>query len=350
MNKAFDNFVWEDFPSTETPVNDENLNKVNNGLDEVDNRVIIHETTKFNKAEAQTLLADVVLDEDTGILTIVRYNGSQKTYSSLLGKISVNFDFDRETQKIILYKADGTSEEIDLSAFITEYEFVDSETINMQTLPDGKVKAIVKEGSIQEKHLQPNYLADIKVEVAKAQASATAAATSEANSKASENATKESEDAAKESEENAASYASSASESAATATQKAAAAAESEENAAISKESAAESAEIATTKADIATEKANISTQGANTATEKAAEAGNYATEAESFARGGTGTRDGEDSDNAKFYSEKAKQAASNGGWMFFEINSTGHLEMIKQGVENVSFALNNGRMEVTFA
>ena len=43
----------------------------------------------------------------------------------------------------------------------------------------GKVKAIVKEGSILEKHLQPNYLADVKTEVAKAEASKTAAALSE---------------------------------------------------------------------------------------------------------------------------------------------------------------------------
>lgn len=42
----------------------------------------------------------------------------------------------------------------------------------------GKVTAKVKEGSIQEKHLRPNYLADIKVEVAKAEASKNAAASS----------------------------------------------------------------------------------------------------------------------------------------------------------------------------
>lgn len=57
----------------------------------------------------------------------------------------------------------------------------------------GKVSAIVKEASIQEKHLQPNYLADIKVEVAKAQASQSAAAKSESNAKASETAAATSE-------------------------------------------------------------------------------------------------------------------------------------------------------------
>lgn len=40
MNKAFPNFQWENSPSTNTPLNQTNLNKINNGLNEVDNRVI----------------------------------------------------------------------------------------------------------------------------------------------------------------------------------------------------------------------------------------------------------------------------------------------------------------------
>lgn len=43
---------------------------------------------------------------------------------------------------------------------------------------DGKVSAIVKEGSIEEKHLEPNYLAKIKVEAAKAETSRADAAAS----------------------------------------------------------------------------------------------------------------------------------------------------------------------------
>lgn len=175
MNKAFENFVWKNFPSSDTPVNDRNLNKVNNGLAEVDRRVIVHDTTKLDKAEARLLVKNVSLDETNGILTVTYGNGSVVTYRSLLGKISINFDFNRETQKIILYKADGDSEEIDLSAFIMEYEFFDTDTIAFRTDPNGRVSAIVKEGSIQEKHLQPNYLADIRLEASKAESSRSSA-------------------------------------------------------------------------------------------------------------------------------------------------------------------------------
>lgn len=40
MNKAFTNFEWKDEPDHSTPLSAENLNSINNGLDEVDDRVI----------------------------------------------------------------------------------------------------------------------------------------------------------------------------------------------------------------------------------------------------------------------------------------------------------------------
>ncbi|MBD5554864.1 MAG: hypothetical protein HDQ95_05820, partial [Roseburia sp.] len=115
--------------------------------------------------------------------------------------------------------SDGEVKEVDLSALITQYEFVDSGTIAYTVYPDGRVTFAVKEGSIEERHLRPNYLADIKVEVAKAKSSA---------------------------------------------------------------DNAAENAE----------------------------ESKNSALKAESYAHGGTGKRENENTDNAKYYSEQAKASA----------------------------------------
>ena len=61
---------------------------------------------------------------------------------------------------------------------ITQYEFLDTDTVAFTIGTDGKVSAIVKEGSIEEKHLEPNYLAKIKVEAAKAETSRADAAAS----------------------------------------------------------------------------------------------------------------------------------------------------------------------------
>lgn len=310
MNKVHSAINWENYPSDETPLNERNLNKMDSAIDVIDDRVITLDTTKATKAEVATLVSDVTFEESTGIITITKKNGTKITIDTQMEKIAVNFTYNPTTQQIILTLIDGTKQYIDLSALITQYEFLDSDTVAFYIEKDGKVSAIVKEGSIEEKHLEPNYLAKIKVEVAKAESSQQAAAKSEVNAKASENAAKASETAAKTSETNA-----KASETAAA--KSATAAATSETNAKASETSASQSAATATSEAasasqsaSTATDKANIATQKATEIISKAESAADSATKAQSYAVGGTGSREGEDSDNAKYYYQQAKDVS----------------------------------------
>lgn len=178
MNKAHIDINWENYPSDETPVNERNLNKMDRSIDIIDDRVITLDTTKATKAEVATLVADVTFEESTGIITVTKKNGSVITIDTQLEKIAVNFDYNPTTEQMILTLIDGTKKYIDLSALITQYEFLDSDTVAFYIDNGGKVSAIVKEGSIKEKHLEPNYLAKIKVETAKAETSRAAAAAS----------------------------------------------------------------------------------------------------------------------------------------------------------------------------
>lgn len=310
MNKAHIDINWENYPSDETPLNERNLNKMDGSIDIIDDRVITLDTTKATKAEVATLVADVTFEESTGIITITKKNGSKVTIDTQMEKIAINFDYNPTTQQIILTLIDGTKQYIDLSALITQYEFLDSDTVAFYIDKDGKVSAIVKEGSIEEKHLEPNYLAKIKVEVAKSESSQQAAAMSEINAKASENAAKASETAAKTSETNA-----KASETAAA--KSATAAAISETNAKASETSASQSAATATSEAASASQSASTAIDKATIATQKATEiigkaesAEESATKAQSYAVGGTGSREGEDSDNAKYYYQQAKDVS----------------------------------------
>ena len=310
MNKAHRPINWENYPSDETPLNESNLNKMDAAIGVIDDRVITLDTTKATKAEVATLVADVTFEESTGIITITKKNGSKVTIDTQMEKIAINFDYNPTTQQIILTLIDGTKQYIDLSALITQYEFLDTDTVAFYIDKDGKVSAIVKEGSIEEKHLEPNYLAKIKVEVAKAESSQQAAAKSEANAKASENAAKASETAAKTSEINA-----KASETAAA--KSAMAAATSETNAKASETSASQSASTATSEAASASQSASTAADKATIATQKATEiigkaesAADSATKAQSYAVGGTGSREGEDSDNAKYYYEQSKDVS----------------------------------------
>ncbi len=310
MQKAYNRINWENHPSIETPINEKNLNKIDAAVDEQDNRIINLDTTKFNKTDAQGLFKDVSLDRATGVITFTMVSGATKTIDTLLEKIAVNFDYDPSTQRLIITLDDGSKKYIDLSALITQYEFLDSDTIAFSVAADGKVTAIVKEGSIQEKHLQPNYLADIKVEVAKAQASQQAAAESEANARTSETNAKASETAAKLSETNAKVSENNASKSEYNAKVSETNAKASETAAKLSETNAKDSENKAATAESTATEKAKTATEKAEIATNKSKEAGGFATEAESYAHGGTGSRTGEDTDNSKYYSQQSKEYA----------------------------------------
>ena len=172
MNKAYNRINWENYPSDATPLNEANLNKLDSATDTIDDRVITLDTTKATKTEVATLVADVTFEESTGIITITKKNGSVITIDTQMEKIALNFTYDPTTEQIILTLIDGTKQYIDLSALITQYEFLDTDTVAFIIGTDGKVSAIVKEGSIEEKHLEPNYLAKIKVESARAETSA----------------------------------------------------------------------------------------------------------------------------------------------------------------------------------
>lgn len=162
---------WENYPSDKTPVNERNLNKMDLALHLLDERVVWLNENKFDKTESFKLVKDISLNEENGVFTITFYDNTKKQIDTILEKIAVNFDFDEERQQLIITLDDGTEKRVDLSALITQYEFLTSETISPE-VESGKVKFEVREGSIQEKHLRPDYLADIRVEQGKAQLSA----------------------------------------------------------------------------------------------------------------------------------------------------------------------------------
>lgn len=194
--KIYSREHWENFPSEKTAINRDRLNNIEGGIDAIDDRVCALDTTKVDLTKANELVKEILWDESNGTLTVVKMNGSKAVIDTKLEKLAVNFKYNPQTQQLIITLDDGTTQKVDLSALITEYEFLDSDTIAFELTSDGKVKAIVKEGSIQERHLRPDYLADIKVESSKAVNSATNAKTSETNAEKSATDAKDSADRA----------------------------------------------------------------------------------------------------------------------------------------------------------
>lgn len=147
--------------------------------------------------------------------------------------------------------------------------------------------------------------------------SASAAASSATAAASSATATKANADAAAKSATNAAASATSAGKSASAARERASDAANSASAAATSTQTAQSAASAATGAASMASTAAEKASGSASQAQESAAAAAKSAASvdginktAQSWAVGGTGTREGEDTNNAKYWAEQAHQAA----------------------------------------
>lgn len=203
MQKAYEFEPWENRPSINTPLNKRNLDRLGLGVSTIDDRVITMDLTKFDKTDAQSCVKKIEYDKTTGKFTITAVSGAQQVIDTMLEKLAVNFDYDPTAQQLIITLDDGSKKYVDLSALITQFEFVDSDIVYWTVGDDGKVKADIKNGSIGAEKLQPNYLADITVQAEQANASATAAAKSAIAASASESAAAQSEENAQVSAEQA---------------------------------------------------------------------------------------------------------------------------------------------------
>lgn len=188
MDKAFQNFVWKNEPILETPLNAANLNSINNGLDTVDDRVIVLDTSKANKADLLTDVVNVAYNNTTGVWTFTRRNGTTVKFDQNIEKIPVSFSMSA-AGVITMTTADGTTYTADIATLIKLYTFSTTSEIqfvtNTDTSGNKTIRAYIVDGSITSDKLDPDYLAAIVLNVQDAQASRDAAALS-ANSAAAD--------------------------------------------------------------------------------------------------------------------------------------------------------------------
>ena len=185
MTKAFNMFLWQNSPSVATPLGESMLNRVNNALNTVDDRVVNFDTTKANQADLLTAIADVSFDEKTGVITFTKKNGSTTKIDTKLEKLAINFSYDAENQRLVITLDDGTIQYVDMKALITELEFLNSNTVLFSVSADGKVTANIAKGSITADILEPNYLANVQLYASQALSSAKNAKESADNAKKS---------------------------------------------------------------------------------------------------------------------------------------------------------------------
>lgn len=178
MNKVYERINWENEPSIATPLGASNLNKTDYAINEIDNRVIVLDTEKANQVDELLDIKEVSYNPTTGVWTFTHQNGTIDTFDQNIEKIPVSFSMD-ENGVITMTTADGTTYTCDVGTLIKTITFVNSGniqfTVTTDTQGNKSVTANIIDGSVTRAKLDPDYLAQIDLDVASASASATAA-------------------------------------------------------------------------------------------------------------------------------------------------------------------------------
>ena len=239
---------------------------------------------RYTKAEIDSkvagdtndLIKTLSIDLNTGVFTITKKDGTVETIDTTLEKVPTNFAFVEESGKYYLRvtNTDGTSTQVDVTELFNDYTFNNSGTVAITTVKDGNkatITAEIRDASIGIEKLSLTAISQLE------------------------------------------GYVSSASQSAQTATAKANEANESATNALNSANTAVSAANSVVGSAESAGNSASSAATSASAASSSAATSTAQATLSKSWAVGGTGSRTGEDTNNAKYWSEQA-QAAAGGG------------------------------------
>lgn len=187
--KVYNRINWlNKSESLTTPLGKTNLNKMDKAIDTIDNEVVSIsataeslDTTKADKDQLNNMITDIAINDKNGVISITKYNGTVLNIDTAMEKIAVNFEYNAQTQQLILTLENGEKQYIDMSALITQYEFKDTDTIAFSVDSEGKVSASIKSGSITKAMLSSEVMSAITLSESNAVASAQAAARSATN-------------------------------------------------------------------------------------------------------------------------------------------------------------------------
>ena len=174
--------------SLTTPLGKTNLNKMDKAINLIDDEVVSMsakideiDTTKVSADQLNNMVTDVSFNNKNGVISITKHNGTVLNIDTAMEKIAVNFEYNAQTQQLILTLENGEKQYIDMSALITQYEFKDTDTIAFSIDSSGKVSASIKSGSITKAMLSSEVMSAITLSENNAAASAQAAAQSATN-------------------------------------------------------------------------------------------------------------------------------------------------------------------------
>lgn len=174
--KTYSRVRWENLPSVQTPIDEVNLNKGDNALNIIDDRVIELQRTKADQEDILACVGNILYNSETGEITVIFNDGREVIYDTVLEKVAVNFDYDEDPtsahyKSLIITLDDGTQKCVDLSSLITEWEFRGSGALDVN-VAGNVVTFFVKNQSIAEEYIDPELMAKIENAANNAESSA----------------------------------------------------------------------------------------------------------------------------------------------------------------------------------
>lgn len=244
---------------------------------ELQNRYTKAESDAQIGEETNDLIETFDVNLQTGVITAVKKSGAKQTWNTALEKVPATFEIVEQSGVYYLKitNVDGSSTQTDITELMNIYDFTASPEITFTTAGEGNVKTVtasLRNQSIGIEKLSLSAVSQLEGYVSAAASSAVAAEASKTAAKNSENAAKNSETAAKGSEQ-----------------------------------AVAGSAQAAANSAQAAKDSADAAAASRDAAASNATSSENSRKLAQSYATGDTGVRPGEETDNAKYYTQQAK-------------------------------------------
>lgn len=159
LSKYYYPFTWKNKPSIESPINEVHLNHIEDGINEMDNRILILAQDKADATDIANVFVDFEMDDTTGVMTFTRFDGSKVEHDSAVEKIALNCYL--EDDNFVLELADGTKQKVSLSKFIDTYEFSSTDTIRI-TVNGKNISAEIPDGKITLAKLEPTIMSTIR--------------------------------------------------------------------------------------------------------------------------------------------------------------------------------------------
>ncbi|WP_368280246.1 hypothetical protein [Enterocloster citroniae] len=159
LSKYYYPFTWRNKPSIESPINEVHLNHIEDGINEMDNRILILAQDKADASDLTNVFVDFEMNDTTGVMTFTRLDGSKVTHDSAVEKIALNCYL--EGNNFVLELADGTKQKVSLSKFIDTYTFTNTDRIQF-TVNGKNISADIPDGKITLAKLEPTIMSTIR--------------------------------------------------------------------------------------------------------------------------------------------------------------------------------------------